>query len=80
MPNACISKRSIFQDSEQISLPEDDSCLDNEDEYDALNDETFGDIECDSTVDDWEQQHEKLAQFAKHSSKEDEIGEYIVCY
>lgn len=62
-----------LKDSEQISLPEDDSCLDNEDEYDALNDETFGDIECDSTVDDWEQQHEKFAQFAKHSSKEDEI-------
>ncbi|XP_044762800.1 protein PAT1 homolog 1 [Coccinella septempunctata] len=62
-----------LKDSEQITLPEDDNCLENEDEYDALNDETFGDLECDSTVDDWEQQHEKFAEFAKKSSKQDEI-------
>lgn len=52
-------------------LPDDeDECLENEEEYDALNNETFGDLEDDDGLDDWEQQHEQFAEFTKKHSDE----------
>nr|XP_022906854.1 protein PAT1 homolog 1-like [Onthophagus taurus] len=38
-----------------------------EEEYDALNDETFGTLEDDNNLEDWEQQHEQLAEIAESS-------------
>lgn len=46
---------------------------DDEEDYDALNDETFGG---DATLDcDWEQDHEKLAEIAELSKHKDVINE-----
>ncbi|KAG8038230.1 hypothetical protein G9C98_006557 [Cotesia typhae] len=44
-----------------IECPLDEDDIVEEDEYDALNDETFGS----ATDDDWEKNHEKLAQIAE---------------
>ncbi|XP_066257930.1 protein PAT1 homolog 1 [Euwallacea similis] len=51
-------------------LPEDDDGFENEEEYDALNDETFGACVND---DDWEKQHEQFAinESSKHSDSLD---------
>ncbi|XP_011299426.1 protein PAT1 homolog 1 [Fopius arisanus] len=51
---------SGFDDA--IDCPQDDDEVGEEDEYDALNDETFGE---DATDGDWEQNHEKLAQITE---------------
>ncbi|XP_015122120.1 protein PAT1 homolog 1 [Diachasma alloeum] len=51
---------SGFDDA--IDCPQDDDEVGEEDEYDALNDETFGE---DATDGDWEQDHEKLAQITE---------------
>ncbi|XP_063986492.1 protein PAT1 homolog 1 [Diachasmimorpha longicaudata] len=45
-----------------IDCPQDDDEVGEEDEYDALNEETFGE---DATDGDWEQDHEKLAQITE---------------
>lgn len=47
-----------------------------EEEYDALNDETFGALEDASSLDDWEQQHEQFAELAESSKQSDVLGEY----
>ncbi|CAH1118392.1 unnamed protein product [Phaedon cochleariae] len=53
--------------------PDEDECLENEEEYDALNDETFGALEDISILDDWEQQHEQfaIAESSKNSGNLD---------
>lgn len=53
---------------------DDDDCYDNEEEYDALNDETFG--ACDPS-DDWEQQHEQFAEFQESSKHSEHIENSI---
>lgn len=45
-------------------LEEDQDDLGEEEEYDALNDETFGP---DATIGDWEKDHEKLAEITESS-------------
>ncbi|KAK0181111.1 hypothetical protein PV327_003422 [Microctonus hyperodae] len=45
-----------------IDCPIDDDDIIEDDEYDALNDETFG---AEATAGDWEQDHEKLAQITE---------------
>ncbi|KAL3271461.1 hypothetical protein HHI36_021947 [Cryptolaemus montrouzieri] len=64
---------STLKNGEHILPPDDEECLENEEEYDAHNDETFGDLEDDLSGDDWEQQHEQFAEFAKSSIKQDKI-------
>lgn len=66
----------VFKDhSERLgSSPEDIEGLEAEEEYDALNDETFGALEAEGDLDDWEAQHEQLAEIAessRHSSDND---------
>lgn len=50
-----------------VSTDEVDCIETEEEEYDALNDETFGAIEDGSNADDWEKQHEELAGIAESS-------------
>lgn len=50
-----------------------------EEEYDALNDETFGASEC-SALDDWEEQHEQLSGIEESNRKEvnmDQIMNFV---
>lgn len=70
----------LFQDEDNILPPDDDDdgCLENEEEYDALNDETFGAVEDLSELDDWEQQHEQFAEIAETSRYSEQIGK--LCY
>ncbi|XP_060532824.1 protein PAT1 homolog 1 [Cylas formicarius] len=53
-------------------LPEEDDCIENEEEYDALNDETFGALD-ESSLDDWEQQHEQFAEINESSKQSEQI-------
>lgn len=62
----------FFQNGEPL-LPDDDDGYENEEEYDALNDETFGACE-QSTLDDWEQQHEQFAEFNETSRQNEKFG------
>lgn len=48
-----------------------------EEEYDALNDETFGTLEDASGLDDWEQQHEQFAELAESSKNSERLGRFI---
>lgn len=68
--NASLNRR------ENISSPSNDDCVE-EEEYDALNDETFGGFEDGSDLDDWEQQHEEFAEYAEHSKQSEEIENSI---
>lgn len=52
--------------------------MENEEEYDALNDETFGGLEDVSSLDDWEQQHEHFAEIAESSRLSEQIGKLFV--
>lgn len=56
------------------SSPEDCEGLEAEEEYDALNDETFGTLEAGGDLDDWELQHEQLAEIAESSRHSNDIG------
>lgn len=60
-------------DSEDNQLsPDEADCLEiEEEEYDALNDETFGTLEDSACSDDWEQQHEQFAELAENSKQSD---------
>lgn len=70
-----------MQDEDNILPPDDeDGCLENEEEYDALNDETFGDLVDESSLDDWEQQHEQFAEIAESSRLSEHIGKIGVQY
>ncbi|ENN77655.1 hypothetical protein YQE_05949, partial [Dendroctonus ponderosae] len=62
-----------YQNGEPL-LPDDDDDdgYENEEAYDALNDETFGTCE-QSTLDDWEQQHEQFAEIKESSRLSDKI-------
>ncbi|XP_050315635.1 protein PAT1 homolog 1 [Anthonomus grandis grandis] len=53
-------------------LPEDEEGYD-EEEYDALNDETFGQ----STLDDWEEQHKQFAEIKESSRHNDKLENSI---
>ncbi|CAG9770202.1 unnamed protein product [Ceutorhynchus assimilis] len=57
-------------------LPEedDDDTYENEEDYDALNDETFG---AQSNLDDWEQQHEEFAEFNESSRQNEKLENSI---
>lgn len=48
--------------------------MENEEEYDALNDETFGGLEDVSALDDWEQQHEQFAEITESSRFSEQLG------
>lgn len=58
---------SINHGDHMVSTDEVDCIETEEEEYDALNDETFGAIEDGSNADDWEKQHEELAGIAESS-------------
>lgn len=45
-----------------------------EEEYDALNDETFGALEDTSSLNDWEQQHEHFAELDESAKYSDQLG------
>ncbi|KAF5301066.1 hypothetical protein FQA39_LY10885 [Lamprigera yunnana] len=55
-------------DDNQLS-PDETDCLEIEEEYDALNEETFGTLEDSCGIDDWEQQHEQFAELAQNSKQ-----------
>lgn len=72
-----IPNHAYFKDEDTILPPDDeDTCLENEEEYDALNEETFGGLEGTSNNDDWEQQHEQFAEIAESSKYSEKLGEY----
>lgn len=50
--------------------------MENEEEYDALNDETFGGLEDVSGLDDWEQQHEQFAEITENSRFSEQLGKF----
>lgn len=54
--------------------------MENEEEYDALNDETFGGLENVSELDDWEQQHEQFAEIAESSKFSEDIGNSFILF
>lgn len=62
----------MFQNGDYI-LPDDSDILENEEEYDALNDETFGTLGDESSLDDWEQQHEQFAEIEENNRHSDDI-------
>ncbi|KAJ8926194.1 hypothetical protein NQ314_021450 [Rhamnusium bicolor] len=66
----------IFKNG-NVLPPDEDDCLENEEEYDALNDETFGALEDASSIDDWEQQHEQFAEIAENSKHSENIENSI---
>lgn len=58
--------------------PDEDDCVENEEEeYDALNDETFGGLEDSSVLDDWEQQHEQYAEIAESTKHSEQLEDSI---
>uniref|UniRef100_A0A6P7FZE1 Protein PAT1 homolog 1 n=1 Tax=Diabrotica virgifera virgifera TaxID=50390 RepID=A0A6P7FZE1_DIAVI len=62
-----------LNNGDNLLPPDEDDCLENEEEYDALNDETFGGLEDTSSLDDWEQQHEQYAEIAESSKHSEQI-------
>lgn len=64
----------ILKNGDNALPPDDEDCLENEEEYDALNDETFGALEDTSSLDDWEQQHEQFAEFEESAKHSDKLG------
>lgn len=59
--------------------PDDVDCLETEEEeYDALNDETFGTADDISNLDDWEQQHEQFAEIAESKKQSEKLG-WLIC-
>lgn len=70
-----MNRDHLFKNGDNILPPDDDDeCLENEEEYDALNDETFGALEDLSSLDDWEQQHEQFAEIAESSKHSEHLG------
>ncbi|GLV36973.1 Protein associated with topo II related - 1 [Carabus blaptoides fortunei] len=59
------------------SSPEDIEGLEAEQEYDALNDETFGALGDEAELDDWEVQHEQLAEIAESSRHSNDIESFL---
>ncbi|KAL1502533.1 hypothetical protein ABEB36_007664 [Hypothenemus hampei] len=69
--NASMKEGSDLKNGEHLLPEEDDDGYENEEEYDALNDETFGACET-LDDDDWEQRHEEFAEInesSKHNEK-----------
>lgn len=56
---------------------EEEELVEEEDEYDALNDETFG---SEATAGDWEQDHEKLAQITELTRPHHQSASGKVCF
>ncbi|KAG5873477.1 hypothetical protein JTB14_029565 [Gonioctena quinquepunctata] len=77
MANTFFDFDSSLNNGENVLPPDEDDCLENEEEYDALNDETFGALEDSSSLDDWEQQHEQFAEIAEHSKHPDHLENSI---
>ncbi|XP_057670129.1 protein PAT1 homolog 1 [Diorhabda carinulata] len=75
MANTFFNFDTSLNGDDHLLAPDDDDCLENEEEYDALNDETFG--EDVSSLDDWEQQHEQFAEIAKNSIHGDNIEKSV---
>ncbi|KRT80819.1 hypothetical protein AMK59_6290 [Oryctes borbonicus] len=68
---------SINHGDHILSTDEVDCIETEEEEYDALNDETFGTIEDGTNLDDWERQHEELAEIAESSRHSEQIENSI---
>ncbi|GJQ81911.1 putative deadenylation-dependent decapping of nuclear-transcribed mRNA [Trypoxylus dichotomus] len=68
---------SINHGDHMLSTDEVDCIETEEEEYDALNDETFGTIEDGTNLDDWERQHEELAEIAESSRHTEQIENSI---
>ncbi|CAH0548821.1 unnamed protein product [Brassicogethes aeneus] len=62
-----------LKNGEHLLPPDDDELLENEDEYDALNDETFGA----GLEEDWEQQHEQYAELTEITKQNEQIENSI---
>lgn len=59
---------------------DDADCLETEEEeYDALNDETFGTTDDIGSLDDWEQQHEQFAEIAESKKQSEKLGKLTKC-
>ncbi|CAG9861797.1 unnamed protein product [Phyllotreta striolata] len=76
MANTFFNLEAALINGENSAQDEDD-CLENEEEYDALNDETFGALEDSSSFDDWEQQHEQYAEIAESSRHSEQLENSI---
>ncbi|XP_063929726.1 protein PAT1 homolog 1 [Zophobas morio] len=69
---------TALDNGDHLLPPDEDDCVENEEEeYDALNDETFGGLEDSSVLDDWEQQHEQYAEFAESNKHSEQIENSI---
>ncbi|XP_044260378.1 protein PAT1 homolog 1 [Tribolium madens] len=67
-----------INNGDHLLPPDDDDCVENEEEeYDALNDETFGGLEDSSVLDDWEQQHEQYAEIAESTKHSEQLENSI---
>ncbi|RZC34298.1 PAT1 -like 1 [Asbolus verrucosus] len=68
----------LSQNGDHLLPPDEDDCVENEEEeYDALNDETFGGLEDSSVLDDWEQQHEQYAEIAESNKHSEQLENSI---
>lgn len=68
----------MLQNGDHLLPPEEDDCVENEEEeYDALNDETFGAADDNALFDDWEQQHEQFAESEENSKQSEQIENSI---
>nr|CAH7719308.1 unnamed protein product [Callosobruchus chinensis] len=77
MANTFFDFDTSLNNGDNTLPPDDEDCLENEEEYDALNDETFGALEDASSLDDWEQQHEQYAEIAESSKHSDKLENSI---
>ena len=63
-----------MQSEDNVSSDEVDCVETEEEEYDALNDETFGALEDSANIDDWEQQHEQYAEITESNRHSERLG------
>lgn len=67
-----FTQNSGLEDGLECPFEEDD--LGEEEEYDALNDETFG---SEATIGDWEKDHEKLAEITESSRHQSTLDKKV---
>ncbi|KAJ8981860.1 hypothetical protein NQ317_008207 [Molorchus minor] len=78
MANTFFDFETSLNNGENILPPDEETTAwKNEEEYDALNDETFGTLEDSSNLEDWEQQHEQFAEIAESSKHSEQIENSI---
>ncbi|KAJ8916062.1 hypothetical protein NQ315_010930 [Exocentrus adspersus] len=77
MANTFFDFDTSLNNGENLLPPDEDDCLENEEEYDALNDETFGALEDASSLEDWERQHEQFAEIAESSKHSEQLENSI---